>query len=238
MAKWLIDDSMSSINTLKLSLVLLAGLIVSITNHTMAQSYTNSPGDTILSNANLDDVSVYNFIQTHPTFDTLFFKTYTQSVSMPPTWEASLCTSGNCFTSLVDSADFGPIMPGDDGLVSLHINPHFEAGTAIIRYLLFANNSPAQIDTLTWIITAGALSAPIQEYQKPTMYAAGEFLYVNHLDDRYTKLCIIDLNGKLICQYNLSTYQSPFYLPSLCTSHVIINLIGKNKTFKQKMYVH
>ncbi len=140
--------------------------IIATTQISFAQNYIHSPNDTLIANAVFDDVGVFNINQLHPNNDTLFFRWKKWLVNIPTTWEASMCDVGHCYTSVVDSSTMDAVYPTDIGIMSLHLNPHFEAGTGIVQVLFWEQKTPTQIDTLTWVITAnGALAIGTNEYK-------------------------------------------------------------------------
>jgi hypothetical protein len=51
-----------------------------------------------------------------------------------------------------------PIYPSDYGFLLLHITPHVNYGTAIVRYAVWDFANPAMKDTLTYILTVSATS--------------------------------------------------------------------------------
>jgi hypothetical protein len=222
----------------KLKGILLIVALLATINTSFGQSYFHSPNDTIISNANFNHGNVYNITQIHSTNDTLFFKIYKESVLMPSTWEASICTNGACFTSLVDSADMGPIVAGDNGLMSLHLNPHFEAGTAVIRYSIYATNTPSQVDTLTWIITAsGATGISNIDYIQPSISIHNQTLYLNNIDDRFSSLKIMDINAQIIYQTSIQNKKEQHYIPFINSPFVIVQLNGNGISHKQKISI-
>jgi len=203
-----------------------------------AQSYYNSPNDTIMANAVWDDVNVYNIMQTHPTNDTLFFKIEQNLVDMPIGWEASICTAGNCFTNLVDTCTMGPIVYGDDGLMSLHIRPFVNTGTAIIRYTMYATNTPLQIDTLTWIITCNTPTQIINQETKenhPLMYYANGDVFIPQLKNEMQRLTVKDLYGRCIYSCKIFPNQSHYYLPKLVPNIYVAVIDGNNFYYTQKI---
>lgn len=94
-------------------------------------------------------MNVYNIIQQHTSNDTLIFKWKKLLVNLPSTWEASICDVGHCYTSVVDSSRMDSVVSGDNGLISLHLNPHLQSGTGIVQVIFWATNSTYQVDTLT-----------------------------------------------------------------------------------------
>jgi hypothetical protein len=216
--------------------VLTAAILFAAANIMYAQSYQNSPGDSIISNANLDDVSVYTITQLHPGNDTIHFKYQKYSVTLPASWDALLCDNATCHPDLKDSSQMIAV-PGDNGLMSLHLNPHWEAGTGIVRYLLYDVNTPAQIDTLTWIISAGAVAVTEQMDRQPFISLNRQTLTIKNADKRFKTLRILDIEGRIIYsspvgiseQYTLPLFQTPF---------LVIHLSGNNFSWHQKIITH
>lgn len=218
--------------------ILLIVALVATINSSFGQSYTHSPNDTIIANANLDFYSVFNITQLHPTNDTLYFKWNKVSASVPSTWEVSICDNGHCNTSLVDSGAMDPVYIGDIGLMSLHVNPHFETGTAIIRYSIYATNTPLQVDTLTWIITAsGATGISTINYLQPSISINNQTLYLNNIDKQFTSLQIIDINGQIIYQTSIQDKKEQRYIPLIHSPFVVVQLNGNRVSHKQKISI-
>lgn len=208
--------------------VLLWIAVFAAVHSSRAQSYYHTPGDTFTGFAMFQDVNVFNIIQVHPAADTLYFKWHKQSVDMPASWEASICDNGNCYTSLMDSGSMVPIVPGDDGLMSLHLDPKTVAGTGIIRYSLYAANSAAQVDTLTWIITAGSpsgLSDP--KAQRPVVYVSGYQVRCRNLQGLYNQASLYDLNGRLLVQQQVTGDEAILPVAHYNARMFILKLSGK-----------
>lgn len=208
-------------------IVLIAVLLAAI-NTSFGQSYYHSPNDTITSNAAFNDISVFNIMQIHPTADTIYFKWHKQSVSLPATWEASICDNGNCYTTLKDSGMMAPIVPGDDGLMSLHIDPKSEAGTAIIRYTIFATNTPHQIDTLTWIVTAaGETGINGTDKTTPFIYTENGVIICKNLMGNYVKAMLYDANGRLLYQKDIKGEEANIPVMNYSKPVLILQLRGR-----------
>lgn len=213
--------------------ILVVAIIIATSNILFAQSYYHNPNDTIISNANFDDVSVYNITQVHPLNDTILFKYYKYSVVMPASWDAFLCDNATCHPDLADSVTMIAI-PGDNGLMSLHLNPHFDAGTGIIRYLIFDTNTPSQVDTLTWIISAGTTGISSLAADNPSITLFNQTLSVKNSEGRFDKLRILDIGGRII--YHTSIYKNEqFTIPYFQTPFIIVQLCGDKIFYQQKM---
>ncbi|MBA3828308.1 MAG: hypothetical protein H0X33_05185 [Taibaiella sp.] len=210
-------------------MILIAVFITAI-NISFGQSYYNSPNDTITSNVTSNHVSVFNITQVHPTTDTIHLKWYKLSVIMPATWEASICDNGDCFTSLLDSGMMIPIVPGDDGLMSLHINPKFETGIGIIRYTIFATNTPTHIDTLTWIINATGTTSTIEvNTAQPIISNSYKNIICKNLNGNFSTALLYDGNGKLLLQKNIHGEEINISTVEYSSQILILQLTGKKR---------
>lgn len=210
------------------SLLLPVAALLTAAGSTMAQSYEHMPGDTIIATAVFNDVNVFNITQAHPTPDTLYFSWYRQSVVMPASWEASICDNGNCYTSLKDSGMMAPIVPGDNGLMSLHLNPGSEPGTGIIRYRISAHNSPERVDTLTWIITAAPVTgiSPLPA-QQPLITVQDQQLLCLYPEGVYTTVLLYDMGGRLLYRQRLWGKEARIGLERYSNQLFVLKLTGK-----------
>jgi hypothetical protein len=224
-------------NILKRSILLTAIIFMAVNTSFSQQSYYHSPNDTIMENAEFNDVNVFNITQLHPTADTLYFKWYKQSIEMPGTWEASICDVGHCYTTLRDSGIMDPIYPGDAGLMSLHIDPKFEAGTATIRYTIFAENTPERVDTLTWIITAsGPTGFNEPDLSQPEIINNGKEIICKNLKGEYSKAFLYNSNGRLLASRDIAVNDNELSisLQAHSTQIFILHLKGK-RSFTKKV---
>lgn len=130
-----------------------AAIFFVATDNSFAQSYALTPGDTISLNGAFEDLETLSIQQFNNGNDTILLKWEKVSESVPPLWEATVCDNSICYTSLVDSGIMNPILPTEYGLLLLHITPHVNYGTAIIRYTVWDIATPSLKDTLTYILT-------------------------------------------------------------------------------------
>lgn len=187
-----------------------------IINPASSQNYTLIPGDSIASIAPFDDVSVYNFLPVNNGNDTLFFFWKKLLVQTPSTWELSICDAGHCYSGIVDSSFMVAVNPGDAGLLSLHLNPHFETGMGLVQVIMNESHTPNIWDTLTWKITsngpAGAshmtYNSDIQLFPNPV----ADIMNVEHMPVTETFYEIQNAEGHVLLKGRL---QSPLYLSSI-----------------------
>ena len=210
-------------------------VFLTTTQNSIAQSYFHSPSDSIVANAVFDDVGVFNILQSHPTNDTLYFKWKKHLVNIPNTWEASICDVGHCYTTIEDSSTCDPVFPSDVGIMSLHLNPHFEAGTGIVQVLFWEANTPNNIDTLTWIITANGslgISNTNTENFKLFPNPANEII---NIETNFSNQCLLQIfnnEGKIIytqtndhknIELDISNFTNGKYLLQIIHDNQIIN---------------
>ncbi len=149
---------MSIINFFVLRKLFCIAIFVIVMQNNFAQNFVNLPNDTLIATAVFNDVNVFNITQKNLSTGLLVLKWKKIDVKAPKSWELSVCDIGHCYTELVDSSTMDPLIVGDDGLLSLHLNPLSEAGTGVLRLQIWDTATSNQIDTLTWIITAKANS--------------------------------------------------------------------------------
>ncbi len=219
-------------NLLITKTLLTVAISIAAINGILAQSYTNSPGDSLEQSTNLEQTVVMNITQLHPTSDTLYFHWRKIEASLPTGWVASLCDNGACFSSLPDSGMMIPIVPGDNGLMSLHCTPQTTMGTAIIRYLLYATATPARIDTLTWIINATTTGIEEANSTQPVIYNSNGVIYCMNIQNDYTEIKVYSLDGREVLT---SPIMDRIIVPDTKKQMVIVVLKGKNKTYCQRI---
>lgn len=233
MVKWQIENLMFYTKPTYYKTLFCFVAFVAMKQNIIAQSYYQSPNDSIVANAVYDDVNVYNIQQINTSTDTLRFVWKKLLVSLPSTWEASICDAGHCYTSIVDSSEMNATFPGDAGLISLHLNPHFEAGTGVVQVVMNEKNEPMDLDTLTWIITAnGALSTgniidkdSISFYPNPV----NDYLIIANSYLQNFQFTIHDVFGNKVLQ-NYSSSKSEFIdTKNFSNGIYILSIFSNNK---------
>ena len=173
-----------------------------VMQNNFAQNFVNLPNDTLIANAVFNDVNVFNITQKNLSTGLLVLKWKKIDVKAPKSWELSVCDIGHCYSELVDSSTMDPLIVGDDGLVSLHLNPLSEAGTSVLRLQIWDTAKSNKIDTLTWIITTKVKSGLIQTNLSPEFKILEDknnaTITINQeLDHRYDVL-IINHSGSIV----------------------------------------
>ncbi len=139
---------------------LIVGILI-IQNFSYAQTFLNTPNDTINISGLMEDLETLSIQQVNTTNKTISLKWQKVSESLPAAWEASVCDNVTCYASLIDTGTMNPISPADYGLLLLHNTPHVNFGKALIQYEVWDINTPLLRDTLTYILTVSdALGIP------------------------------------------------------------------------------
>lgn len=153
--------------TLK-NIMLSVAAILAATDFSFSQSYSITPNDTVQLLGGMEDLQTLTISQQNNGSDTLYFQWQKVSESVPANWEASVCDNFVCYTTLKDSGTTNPVFPTESGFILLHVTPHVNYGTAIIRYAIWDVANPTVKDTLTFITTVNAPSAIAETENKKT----------------------------------------------------------------------
>ena len=119
-----------------------------------AQTYSLTPNDTINITGLLEDLQTLSIQQVNTSQDTIQLQWEKVSESVPPLWDAVVCDNQFCYTSLEDSGMMNPVIPTDYGFLLLHMTPHVNLGTAVVRYTVWDTANASMKDTLTFMLTA------------------------------------------------------------------------------------
>jgi len=139
-------------------IVLSVAVIIATTDISVAQSFSNTPNDTINIFGIMEDLQTLSIEQLNISPNTITLSWEKVSESVPLLWDASVCDNKICNTTLVDSGMMNPVNPSDYGLLLLHITAHVNYGMAIVRYAIWDIAYPAMKDTLTYILNVSATS--------------------------------------------------------------------------------
>lgn len=210
--------------------------LITVANPLFSQSYYNSPNDTLISFTPLNSWAVLNITQVHPGQDTLLFHWEKLTDTTPIEWFAYICDNGACFPSLIDSGSMIPIVPGDNGLMSVHVKPLTVYGTATIRYLLYDVNSGLAPDTLTWIVTADTVSG-ITDFQvaNPQIQLFGNELILTNVSPLFSEINVHDIKGSLLFTSSIDHSSNRISLPESLPFFLIVSISGKGIVINKKL---
>lgn len=203
-------------------------VIIFATTHALqAQNYNLSPGDSIVSTAEFDDLTVYNILQNNISSDTLWLSYEKIMADIPSQWEAVSCDNVNCYTYLKESGDMNPVPVDDYGLMSIHLTPHINPGTAFIQYAVWETNNISLRDTLTWIISAELTGIENESASLFSWYLADEQLFLQNAD----RIRLINLHGEILVDEKA---RSPFEVIDLSQFPTGIYIVeASNNTFQK-----
>lgn len=131
----------------------------SATDNSFSQNYSISPNDSVEISGVFEDLQTLIVNQVNTSNDTIQLQWEKISEVVPSAWDASVCDNSICYTTLINSGSMAPVFPGDYGFLLLHITPHINFGTAVVRYAVWDVNYPASRDTLTFILKVDSTSA-------------------------------------------------------------------------------
>ena len=209
-----------------------------VTTFVCGQSYIISPNDTLIDTAPFSNLTHFNIQQINLTSSPLVFSWQQIGLSIPAGWDANLCDNGNCYAGFPISGTMDTVFSGDYGLMSVGINPYTISGTAIIQYTVWEENTPQQIDTLTWIISAEATSGIKNNTSGiPKIWFDQNKIHIQNISDQFLTLQLVDLSGNLVYTTNISN-RNQIDLPAIQASIYIVQLSGNQDLYKQKIYYH
>ena len=202
-----------------------------------AQSYTLSPGDSIIGTTVFDDVTVFNIQQNNITSGTLDISYEKIGASIPTGWSALICDNSTCYPDLHQSGNMAPVPPAGYGLLSLHITPHVNSGTAIIQYAVWETSNPALKDTLTWLITSNPTGINETAINPLTIFIFGNALHIQKNNQDITSVRIMDINGKISKQLSIAGNEMEVDIFDLAKGIYFVQTICNRALFTKKVFV-
>lgn len=222
-------------------MVLSVAVVFTATDISFAQSYSNVPNDTINMVGMMEDLETLSIQQQNTSTNTIQLKWAKVSESVPLLWEASVCDNAFCNTSLVDSGTMNPVLPSEYGLLLLHITPHTNYGTAVVRYAVWDIAKPAMKDTLTYILTVHATSG-ISEAENKNAFiifpnpAKENINIVSKLQTGF-QYVITDVSGKEIEKGISKTNSISISTENLPNGLYTVSIFAENKIINTKQFL-
>jgi hypothetical protein len=208
----------------------------------VAQSFSNTPNDTVNKAGLMEDLETLSIQQLNTSSDTIILKWEKVSVSIPTSWEASVCDNSICYATLVDSGMMNPVAPRKYGLLLLHITPRIDDGIATIRYAVWDIKNPSLKDTLTYILSVNKLSGvvePINTYNFSIFpNPAKEYINITSNVLSGFHFSIADAAGKEVAKGFSKTNTHTINMENLANGLYFISFSTKNTLIStQKMIV-
>ncbi len=222
-------------------IILLAVAIFTATDFCFAQSYSITPNDTVEVAGVMEDLQTLTISQLNTGNDTLYFQWEKVSESVPQNWEASVCDNEVCYTSLMDTGTTNPVFPTESGFILLHITPHVNYGTAIIRYAIWDINYPTTKDTLTFILHVNETSAINRLYRSRyfsiTPNPVGNNLTISTDMKSGFQFAITNSSGQKICSENENATDFSISTENIPSGIYIASLSGNNFFLTQRIII-
>jgi hypothetical protein len=219
-------------------IVLSVAAIFAATDISFAQSFSNTPNDTINIVGIMEDLETLSIQQFNTTIDTIHLQWQKVSESVPLLWEASVCDNQICNTTLVNNGTMNPVIPNEYGLLLLHITAHVNYGTATVRFAVWDIANPAMKDTLTYILTVSATSGINEAENKNAISifpnpAKESINIVSKLQTGFQFL-ITDVSGKEIEKGISKTNSISLNTQNIANGVYNVSIFSENKIVKTK----
>ena len=222
-------------------LVLSVALIFTATNVSFSQSYSIVPDDTINMVGIMEDLATLSIEQLNTSPNTIQLSWAKVSESIPVAWETNVCDNFVCYTSLVNSGSMNPVAPNYYGLLLIHVTPHVNYGTAIIRYTVWDIASPALKDTLTYILTVNAPTGISEAVNKNIFNIfpnpARENISIISMLQTGFEFLITDVSGKKVNKGISETNFISVNTANLSQGLYTISILSENKIIHTKQFL-
>lgn len=202
-----------------------------------AQSYTITPNDSILATGTMDIETSYDIVQTNNYPDTIFLYWEKVSAVLPDQWVALICDNNLCYNGLLQGGNMDSMFQGHDGLLSVHVTPHANAGKAIIRYAVWDISNASLKDTLTWVINANPTGISPLTQNSTIIFISGNNLVVQNNDRQLTHIRVSNLEGRILLESSLTDNKMLFYVSNFSTGTYFVQATGTNRTFTRKVLI-
>lgn len=202
-----------------------------------AQNYVLIPGDTIVAQVVTDDLSVFNIMQENASTDTLYLAWEKVSDVLQGSWSAMICDNSVCYPDLKDSGSMLPVLPGEYGLLSLHITALAEGGEALIRYAVWEINNPLEKDTLTWIINSVITGVGAMEDHNLYTIVSGNQLLIHSSQNLKGTARLLNLQGTHMITGTLSGAESHINIGRLPSGIYILELAASTNRIRSKIWI-
>jgi len=218
-------------------LITAIAIILFVSSNCRAQSFTNVPNDTIIATGTMDVADFYNISQQDNSADSIYLQYEKVSVVLPDQWEALICDNITCFIDLAQSGDMAAVSPGQDGFLSLHVTPHLNPGTAIIRYAVWDISNPVLRDTLTWIISVGETGINSLSQSATSIFISGNQLMVQKSDPAITRIQIFNLEGKTFVESSFTGNEISLDVSNFMSGVYLVEARDSKTIFTRKIFI-
>ena len=218
-------------------IIITLAVILITANVSYCQGYTLTPSDSIVAGVAMDALKVATISEAYTGADTLHLAWHKVAAVIPAGRDATLCDYSNCYTYMPDSGNMNPVLPGDAGLLSLHITPHVAYGTAIIRYTVWDRRAPLLKDTLTWVITCMNSATEAVQCNYAQVYNYGRRLYISGNTFINASLSVYSLTGGLMLTKAIEYAAEEIDLSLLPCGFYTVTITGQNGMGRKKIFI-
>lgn len=224
-----------------INLLLLLTVVIFRANSSFAKTFTNSPNDTVVVSAFMEDYETLTIFQSNISGDSILLQWEKVSETVPANWEASVCDNRVCYTELVDSGIMNPIAPATSAYLLAHVTAHVNYGTAVIRYAVWDAAYPLQRDTLTFIVVVNAISRITESEHENTFSifpnpVVNDLHIVSNLPTGFI-FSVADLSGKEVYAGTSNANSISLSSEKFSKGEYIVSFSDKGKNIQQLKFI-
>ncbi len=209
-----------------LPLLLIAALVAN------AQTYTLSPGPVVSGTVAAGGAMQLPIYMQNRGNDSILLKYELISNTCDPSWIVTVIDNQCSHAYVIPSGTMMPVPPQEDGFLRLDFYPFQTTGSAIVRYKIWDDAFPLEIDTLTYLmdvitgVSPTILQANVAIYPNPatdvlniqtgmTMYP-GAVMQLYGVDGKLVATTEMPTNGNL--KFPVSGFAKGLYLIRIADS--------------------
>lgn len=219
--------------------IIVAMLIPAATTSVYGQTFSISPNDSIVDSAPFSTISHFIIQQNNLTAGSLEFNWQLITLNLPTNWTGNLCDNASCFGSFPTSGIMNLVNSGDFGFVSIGIDPDTIPGTALIQYAVWESNTPAHIDTLTWVISANGTVGINETNKNGSVFVfpnpVVDLLSVQRKETTMVTVFLSDIAGRLVLQNKFSQDYFQIDVSSLPKATYLLKIKTDTREYNQKI---
>ncbi len=209
-----------------------------ISTISFAQSFVLTPTDTYEASIELNSYTNHQVFMVNQTGDELTLGWETINQDMPESWEITLCDFGGCHTGIPDSGTMLPIFDTISAYMRLTINPYDVSATGTAAFKVFDTKHPEQFEIVTFTIHSGNVTGletvisktPFSVFPNP----ASEEINVSNLGIDEGIISIVNMNGQLVRQSEISNDEEVFNIRDLQKGLYVIMISDQSGILEQK----
>lgn len=141
-----------------------------------AQTYTLSPGPVVSGTLVVGGVLELPIYMQNRGNDSILLKYELISNTCDPSWTVTVIDNQSSYASVIPSGTMMPVAPQEDGFLRLDFYPFQTTGSATVKYKIWDDAFPLEIDTLTYLID-------VITGVSPTIVQANVAIYPNPATD-------------------------------------------------------